>query len=60
MHSPDQFVEITGVPDGRYVLEIEIDPNDVFVEANDTNNSVCTVLQLTGTEASIIEPSVFC
>lgn len=57
---PDQFVEITGVPDGRYVLEIEIDPNDVFVEKNETNNSVCTVLQLTGTDAEIVEPKVPC
>lgn len=57
---PDQYVEITGVPDGRYVLEIELDPDDVFVESDDSNNTVCTVLELAGSAASIVEPSVPC
>ena len=57
---PDQFVEITGVPDGRYVLEIELDPHDVFVEADDTNNKVCTLVDLQGFEAVIVEPTVPC
>lgn len=57
---PDQYVEITDVPDGRYVLEIELDPDDVFVEEDDSNNTVCTVVQLARSEASIVEPSVPC
>ena len=57
---PDQFVEITGVPDGRYVLEIELDPHDVFVEADDTNNRVCTLVELQRFEATIVEPAVPC
>lgn len=57
---PDQFVEITGVPDGRYVLELEIDPDDVFVEANDRNNRVCTLLELAGTEAEVLDSEVAC
>jgi hypothetical protein len=56
---PDQFVEITGVPDGRYVLELEIDPNDVFVEADD-DNRVCTLLELHGDEVDVVEPEVVC
>ncbi len=57
---PDQFVEVTGVPDGRYVLEIEIDPNDVFVESDDANNRVCTLISLDGMDAAIVEPRVPC
>jgi hypothetical protein len=57
---PDQFVEITGVPDGQYVLEIELDPHDVFVEADDSNNRVCVLVSLRGSGAEIVEPSVPC
>ncbi|MFN2587650.1 MAG: lysyl oxidase family protein [Actinomycetota bacterium] len=57
---PDQFVEITGVPDGQYVLEIELDPHDVFVEANDSNNAVCVHIALDGFDAEILAPRVPC
>ena len=56
---PDQFVEISGVSDGYYALEIELDPNNVFREANETNNEVCVVLTLEGTTAEL-EPSLTC
>lgn len=57
---PDQFVEITGVPDGRYVLELELDPHDVFVEADESNNTICVLVALAGREAEIVEPKVPC
>jgi hypothetical protein len=57
---PDQFVEISGVPDGHYALEIEIDPNDVFEEADEDNNTVCVVLKLEGTTASLLDPMPAC
>lgn len=57
---PDQFVEITGVPDGFYVLEIEIDPNNVFVESNEMNNKICVVLELKGSEATLLAPQPPC
>lgn len=56
---PDQFVEITGVADGYYALEIELDPNNVFVESNEKNNIVCVVLRLEGTTAGL-EPALSC
>lgn len=49
---PDQFVEISGVPDGRYILEIELDPNNVFKESNEHDNFACTLLYLEGQGAS--------
>ena len=57
---PDQFVEISGVPDGYYVLEIEIDPNDVFEESDETNNIVCSLVQLRSTAAELMDPQVRC
>lgn len=56
---PDQYVEITGVEDGYYALEIELDPNDVFLESNERNNVVCVVLRLEGTSAELT-PSLTC
>lgn len=53
---PDQFVEISGVPDGQYALKLQLDPNDVFVEADEENNSVCVALRLEGTEAELLSP----
>lgn len=57
---PDQFVEITGVPDGQYVLEIELDPHDVFVESDDSNNTICLMVALEGSAAEIVTPDVPC
>ncbi len=57
---PDQFVEISGVPDGQYVLEIELDPHDVFVEADESNNTICVLVSLDGVDATITTPQVPC
>src|SRR5262245_6346830 len=35
---PDQWIDITGVPDGPYWLEVEVDPDDRLIEADETNN----------------------
>ena len=34
----DQWIDITGVPDGRYTVEISVDPLDLIVESNESNN----------------------
>jgi len=36
---PDQWVDITGVPDGFYWLEAEVDPLDRILESDETNNA---------------------
>ena len=36
---PDQWIDITGVPDGRYYLEVIADPDDRLVEVDETNNA---------------------
>jgi hypothetical protein len=48
VHLPDQYLEITDVPDGRYVLEIELDPDDNVQESNERDNKVCVVIELAG------------
>lgn len=53
VHLPDQYLEITDVPDGRYVLEIELDPDDHVAETNERDNKVCVVIRLTGDDATL-------
>jgi hypothetical protein len=57
---PDQYVEITGVEDGFYLLELRIDPNDVFAESNEKNNVTCALIELSGPNATLITPDPGC
>ncbi len=59
-HLPDQYIEISDLPDGKFILEIEIDPNDVFWESDETNNRVCSLIQLEQTSARLLNPEVPC
>lgn len=34
----DQWVDVTGIADGNYFLEAEVDPDNAILEANETNN----------------------
>jgi hypothetical protein len=36
---PDQWIDITDVPNGSYWLEVVVDPDDQLLEANETNNT---------------------
>ena len=36
---PDQWIDITGLTPGEYWLESEVDPEDHFLEMDETNNS---------------------
>ena len=35
---PGQYIDITGLPEGQYWLESEVDPDDVILETDETNN----------------------
>lgn len=48
---PDQYVEITGIEDGEYVLQITLDPNNDFTESSEADNSICVGLTLDGYQA---------
>jgi hypothetical protein len=45
---PDQYLEVTGVPDGDYLLETIADPDNQTVEANDENNCIAVYIRLAG------------
>ncbi len=51
---PDQYIEIDGLKNGRYLFELEVDPNNVFVESSETDNRVCVLLELQGSSASTL------
>jgi hypothetical protein len=43
---PDQWIDITGVPDGSYWLEAEVDPLNKILEADETNNVARVIVSL--------------
>ncbi len=49
-----QWVDITGVPDGRYTLRATINPDGVFRESNLANNTVEVGVVLSGTMTGIV------
>lgn len=53
-HLPDQYLEITGVRDGTYLLEVELDPDDNVVESDESDNETCVVIRLKGDDAAIV------
>jgi len=62
---PDQYIEVTGVPDGTYILETIADPDNGLLEANDANNCGAIYLSLSGMgsktpSAAILGPGPAC
>ena len=45
---PDQFIDITGLADGRYRLVVTADPSSWFAETNENNNVTWVDLELSG------------
>jgi len=43
---PDQYIEVTGVPDGSYILETIADPDNTLREADETNNCAAVLIRL--------------
>jgi hypothetical protein len=43
---PDQWIDVTGVPDGRYWLEVVADPDNRLLESDETNNSILVPIDL--------------
>ncbi len=51
---PDQYLDITGLPAGRYRLRALADPAAQFVELDKTNNVTWIDLELTRTTVRIL------
>jgi hypothetical protein len=62
---PGQYLDVSGVPNGDYVLETTADPDNKLVESNENNNCGTVLIRLTGVgtpqhHAEIIGPGPGC
>jgi hypothetical protein len=48
-----QPIDLTGVPDGAYVLRATVDPQHIFTESNQTNDVVDTLLRISGQTVTV-------
>jgi len=48
----DQYLDITGLPDGRYLLRVQIDAGGKLLEKTHDNNVALTCVQLHGDDAT--------
>lgn len=44
---PDQYIEVSGLPDGMYVLDTIADPENAIAESDETNNCSAVLVRLT-------------
>lgn len=49
----DQYLDITDLPDGRYLLRVEINPGGRVAEQSRTNNVALTCVAVRGIEATV-------
>jgi hypothetical protein len=49
-----QWIDITGLPNGKYVLTVAADPGDVLQESSYSNNTVSATLKITQTAVTLI------
>lgn len=42
----DQWIDVTGVPNGKYFLEVTVDPANHLIESNEDNNSASIEINL--------------
>jgi Lysyl oxidase len=56
---PDQYIDITGLPPGRYRLTATADPSGWFVEQDEANNATAIEILVTETSAIILSHQVY-
>ena len=49
---PDQYIEVSGVADGVYILETIADPDNTILEANESNNCGSVYVRLSNVASS--------
>lgn len=49
---PDQYIEVTGVPDGVYLVETIADPDNTILEGDESNNCGAVYVLLSDTASS--------
>lgn len=53
---PDQTVDISALQDGVYAVRCIVDPGDLFLEANENNNTSLSYIHITGGTVQELEP----
>lgn len=56
----DQYIEVSGVEDGYYLLESIADPAETVVESDEHDNSVEVLIRLCGEEVDLVGTTDFC
>jgi hypothetical protein len=51
---PDQAIDITGLPDGEYVVKVTADWQGFWRETNESNNSASTRIRITGNTVTFV------
>jgi hypothetical protein len=51
---PGQPIDLTGVPNGTYILQGTVDPDHLLTESNPANDVVDTKLQITGNSVAVL------
>lgn len=51
---PDQYIEVSGVADGYYLLESVVDPDGTVLETNESDNAATTLIRLCGSRVEIV------
>ncbi len=51
----DQYIEMSGLADGYYLLESLVDPSDKILETDETDNSSTTLIKLSGNHVEIVD-----
>jgi Lysyl oxidase/RTX calcium-binding nonapeptide repeat (4 copies) len=52
---PTQYIDITGLADGRYRLQVTADEADWFLESDETNNFTWVDLAITGNVVTVLQ-----
>lgn len=50
----DQYIEISGIDDGTYILESVADQADTIEELDETNNRATTLIRICGDAAEVV------
>lgn len=51
---PDQYIEISGIKDGYYLLESEVNPDGTAAESDTSDNSTFVLIRICGNDAELV------
>ena len=57
---PGQYIEVSGLPDGYYLLDTFADADGLVLEVNETNNVTTALIRICGDSADIVGEGTSC